>query len=116
MPTSPVAVRGRNPEYPPLGKLGRPGSATKFGRMGLEKLGWFKILKNSARSCRLTCSAIAVFLYTEKLNSLKGGPFRELRPRLPKWRVPGIQLLSSPAPLPVGLPKVHGAAKALRSR
>ena len=34
-------------------------------------------------------------LKTEKLNSLKLGPCRELRPSLPKWRVPGMQLLSS---------------------
>ena len=73
-------------------------SPMKFGNSGLEKLGWLKRLKNSARSCKITCSVSAVSLKTEKLNSLKLGPCKELRPRLPKCRVPGTQLVSSDVP------------------
>ena len=39
-----------------------PGAAMKAGSRGLEKLGWFNRLKNSARSCKLSCSVIFVFL------------------------------------------------------
>src|SRR5580765_7375929 len=86
-------------------------SPMKFGNSGLEKLGWLKRLKNSARSCKITCSERAVSLKTEKLNSLKLGPCKELRPRLPKWRVPGTQLVSSDErSFPWGFPQVQGAA------
>ena len=40
----------------------RSGSAMKAGKSGLEKLGWFSRLKNSARSCKLIRSVIAVVL------------------------------------------------------
>src|ERR1035438_8678430 len=83
----------------------------KLGNSGLEKFGWLRRLKNSARSCRVTCSASAVSLKMEKLNSLKLGPFRELRPRSSKCLVPGTQLVSSELPsFPWGFPHVHGAA------
>ena len=62
----------------------------------------------------VTRSVSAVSLKTEKLNSLKLGPCRELRPSLPKWRVPGMQLVSSALPSLLGLPQVQGAAKADR--
>src|ERR1700691_1654910 len=88
----------------------------KFGNSGFEKLGWFSRLKNSARSVMLTCSVSAVSLKTEKLNSLKLGAIRELRPSSPKWRVPATQLLSSVAPgSRVGF-QVQGAANADRLR
>src|ERR1700686_1413148 len=88
----------------------------KLGNSGFEKLGWLKRLKNSARSCRVTCSASAVSLKMEKLNSLKLGPFKELRPKLPKCRVPGMQLVSSEVPSLVGFPQVQGAAKDAKFR
>src|ERR1700757_2467318 len=88
----------------------------KLGNSGLEKLGWLSRLKNSARSCIVTCSASFVSLKTEKLNSLKLGPFKELRPKLPKWRVPGTQLVSSDVPSLVGLPQVQGAANEAKFR
>ena len=74
------------------------------------------MLKNSARNCRFTFSVMAVFLNTEKLNSLKLGPLRELRPRLPKWRVPAMQLLSSVAPSFGRDAQVQGAANEVRFR
>ena len=87
----------------------------KPGRNGLQKLGWLSRLKNSARSVILSRSVMSVSLKTEKLNSLKLGPCKELRPSLPKWRVPGTQLVSSALPsLPWGFPKVQGAANADR--
>src|SRR4029077_11597166 len=90
---------------------GAPMSPMKLGNSGLEKLGWMRRLKNWAGGCKITCSVRAVSLKTEKLNSLKLGPCRELRPRLPKWRVPGTQLVSSDVPsLPWGFPQVQGAA------
>src|SRR5258707_3623434 len=88
----------------------------KLGNSGFEKLGWLSKLKNSARRDMMTCSPRAVSLKTEKLNSLKLGPCRELRPRLPKWRVPATQLLSSVAPgFSAGF-QVHGAANDARFR
>src|SRR5579863_143166 len=83
----------------------------KLGRNGFTKLGWLSMLKNSARSVMLRCSVSEVSLNTEKLNSLKLGPCRELRPSSPKWRVPGMQLVSSAVPSLLGFPKVQGAAK-----
>src|SRR5579871_4267661 len=91
-------------------------SPMKLGNSGLEKFGWLRRLKNSARNCKFTCSPRFVSLKAEKLNSLKLGPLSEFRPRLPKWRVPGMQLLSSADPSLVGLPQVHGAANADRFR
>src|SRR5712671_7842644 len=86
----------------------------KLGNSGLEKFGWLIRLKNSARRLIVTCSVSDVSLNTEKLNSLKLGPRNELRPRLPKCRVPATQLLSSVAPgLSVGS-HVQGAANAAR--
>src|SRR4051812_32275490 len=91
-------------------------SPIKLGRSGLEKFGWLRILKNSARNCRFTFSLMNVSLKTEKLNSLKLGPFSELRPRLPKWRVPAMQLLSSVAPKLIFGSQPHGAANEDRFR
>src|SRR5258705_5239709 len=91
-------------------------SAAKPGKIGLAKLGWSRMLKNSARRTRFTRSVMAVFLKIEKLNSLKDGPRSELRRRLPKCRVPGAQLVSSEVPSFRGFPQVQGAAKELRSR
>src|SRR5215510_789373 len=91
-------------------------SAMKLGMEGFAKFGWLNRLKKSARICRVARSVRAVFLNTPKLNSLKLGPRRPLRRRLPKWRVPATQLLSSFAPgLRVGS-HVQGAANAARSR
>src|SRR5215469_7759103 len=92
-----------------------PGSAMKFGRTGLAKLGWLKRLKNSARSCSCTFSVICVSLNTAQLNSLNDGPFNELRPRFPKWREPVRQLVASELPSLVVLPKVHGTENDVRS-
>src|SRR5579863_368569 len=86
----------------------------KLGNSGLEKLAWFRTLKNSARSDMRTCSPSVVSLNTEKFNSLKLGPSRELRPSLPKWRVPGMQLVSSELPSLLALPHVQGAWNADR--
>src|SRR5215469_2678862 len=91
-----------------------PGSAMKFGSAGLAKLGWLNRLKNSARSCNCTLSVSCVFLKTEKLNSLKDGPFNEVRARLPKWRVPDKQLVASEVPSLVVLPKMQGTANDFR--
>ena len=68
---------------------GDPMLPMKLGSSGLEKFGWLRRLKNSARNCKFTCSPRFVSLKAEKLNSLKLGPLSEFRPRLPKWRVPG---------------------------
>ena len=74
------------------------------------------MLKNSARRASVTLSVIGVFLKIERLNSLNAGPRSELRRRLPKWRVPGMQLVSSELPSFKGLPQVQGAAKEVRFR
>src|SRR5208282_3946402 len=109
MPTSPEAVSAYDPIPLPLLPIPfTPGSARKFGNSGLEKLGWLKMLKNSARSCSFKRSVIVVSLNTEKLNSLKLGPRSEFRPRLPKWRVPARQLLSPEEVLAVVFPNVQG--------
>src|SRR5436309_13973322 len=57
----------------------------KNGKGG-PKLGWFKMLKNSARNCTLKLSEIfftAKFLYSEKSRLTNGGPMTLLRPALP---------------------------------
>src|SRR5205085_6607139 len=115
MPTSPVAVKGRKPMPRPAASIPLlAGSAIKFGNSGLEKFRWLKMLKNSARSWRITRSVIAVFLKIEKFISLKLGPKRTLRRRLPKWRVPARQLLSPEDVLAVVLPNAHGTWKEAR--
>src|ERR1700730_8271820 len=91
------------------------GSVMKFGKFGLAKLGWLKILKNSARNCRTRRSVRCVSLKIEKLNSLNAGPRRLLRPMLPKCRVPARQLLSPEEVIAVRFPKVQGTWKDERS-
>src|SRR5580704_13043157 len=123
MPTSPVAIRGKKDVPPALVGAPRPlasnpfvaGSVMKFGRFGLAKLGWLSMLKNSARNVSLTRSVMGVSLKTEKLNSLKVGPRRMLRPMSPKCRVPAWQLLSPEDELAVVLPNVQGTWKEERS-
>src|SRR5260370_17835991 len=73
-----------------------PGSAINAGRNGLAKLGWLRMLKNSARNCAFSFSVIAVFLYSARSHCLKVGPRRASRPRLPKCRVPGTQSEAEP--------------------
>src|ERR1700719_2475883 len=60
----------------------------KLGSVGLEKLGWLKRLKMSARNCILSRSFSLVSLAREKSKFLKSGPTNALRPRLPKWNPP----------------------------
>ncbi len=88
----------------------------KFGSSGFAKLGWLKMLKNSARNIKFTCSVMAVLLNTAKLNSLNGGPTSTLRFKSPKCRLPARQLLSPNADVAVVLPKVHGTWKLVRFR
>src|SRR3954468_13114126 len=63
-------------------------STANPGHSGLAKLGWFRMLKKSARSCMFTFSVSFVSFTTEKSQFLKVGPFRALRPRLPKCWLP----------------------------
>src|SRR6476620_652753 len=60
-------------------------STSKFGSKGLEKLGWLKMLKKSARNSMLTRSPSFVFFTTEKSKLWKLGPTKALRRKLPKW-------------------------------
>src|SRR5580704_15256662 len=76
------------------------------GVLGTAKLGWFKILKNSARNCTLKDSEIfliGLFLKTEKSSSVVPGPIKELRLALPR------RLKHSSEPVGKGPPKVGGA-------
>ena len=51
MPTSGVTVMGRKPVPRPVtGSIDEVMSAAKLGKRGLEKFGWLKMLKTSARS------------------------------------------------------------------
>src|SRR5438105_13433449 len=51
---------------------------------GLAKLGWFKILKNSARNCAPKRSVNFQFLATEKSQSWNPVSRKMLRPAVPK--------------------------------
>src|ERR1700681_2330798 len=53
-------------------------------RLGVLKLARFKMLKISARNCRLSRSRIAVFLRTEKSQVASPGPIYVSLPALPK--------------------------------
>jgi hypothetical protein len=51
---------------------------------GCEKLGWFRRLKASARTCQASRSVNFVFLTREKSRFAKPGPVTTLRPKFPK--------------------------------
>src|SRR5713226_8900730 len=51
---------------------------------GLAKLGWLKMLKNSARNCAPKCSPHLKFLATERSTFLKPVSRKMLRPMVPK--------------------------------
>src|ERR1700731_368889 len=123
MATSGVALVGRKPwpnaRQPAKGAAAHFGSlgteatlpfvcrsTRKLGRVGLEKLGWLKRLKMSARNCMLSRSFNFVSLASEKSKFLKSGPTKALRPRLPKWKPPAQTLFTGS--------QSQGAAKAER--
>src|ERR1700740_3490056 len=61
---------------------------------GTRKFTLLKMLKNSARNCRLMASWIGIVLMAEKSHCWKAGPFKVLRPRLPNW--PGCACWKAP--------------------
>src|ERR1700690_526443 len=85
---------------PPLPRTGfdAPRSGVNAASPGFEparlllipvKFGWFKILKNSARSCKLTRSPNLKFLLIEKSQFAKSGPRKMLRPASPNVPLAG---------------------------
>src|SRR6202022_1920061 len=125
-PTSAVVVIGRKPQLRPIKTTAvppqkpgvpsemflAPASARPFGRNGLEKLGWLRMLNTSARNCMVTRSPSLVSLNTEKSSCLRDGPRKESRPMFPKCRVPDWQFAADGAVLPGA--KVQGIAKEVR--
>lgn len=65
-----------------------PGEMEKMVVLGVAKFERFKMLKNSARNCRLIFSAMLVFLKTEKSTSANPGPVSVPLPTFPY--VPGV--------------------------
>jgi hypothetical protein len=50
---------------------------------GVAKFAWFRILKNSARNCKLTLSDTRVFFNTDRSSSAKPGPVNVSLPTFP---------------------------------
>src|SRR5580692_8414927 len=85
---------------PPLPRTGfeAPRSGVNAASPGLDpsrlllmpvKFGWFRMLKNSARSCSVRCSPNFVLLLIEKSQFVKSGPRKILRPESPNVPLAG---------------------------
>ena len=82
--------------------LGKPCTACESPNSDVAPPNWLygccrlvrlRMLKASARNCKVTRSPTLVFLKSEKSNSRKFGPVKVLRPRLPlKGTKPGVVL------------------------
>src|ERR1700758_1837788 len=83
----------------------------KFGKDGLAKFGWFKMLYPSKRSSIFSLSVSCVLLKREKSNWRKCGPISELRPRVPKC----IVLMHPPVFLPPLGPAIASQARPVGS-
>ncbi len=68
---------------------------------GLAKFGWFKTLKNSPRSCKLTRSVGLHVLTSEKSQFLNFGPRKVFRPLFPKFPKSGCDRTRSTGTGPV---------------
>src|SRR5690242_15937488 len=91
---------------PPLNVPSDKKISELSGTVGGAKLGWFRMLKISARNCTLKFSdmrLMRLFLKTEKSKFVMPGPIKMFRPALPRR----LKHLRSPAGS--GPPKVGGA-------
>src|SRR5271169_2378758 len=72
------------PAAPVEGSLKPPVPKPFCPPKGLAKLGWLRILNNSARNCMLSRSASFQFFATEKSQLRKPESRKKLRPMVPK--------------------------------